>query len=131
MNGAHYARAADGPPPIHVSADAAARHGLRSGDRIRVSTPSGAVEGLARVDETLAAGSIWISHGWPEQNVNRLTDRAADRLTGQPVFTGVPVRIERIEAAGAELARANGREAGNPSPPRRREDECVIDDRAS
>jgi len=44
----------------------------------------------------LAPESIWINHGWREQNVSRLISPAVDRLTGQPVFTGVPVRLERV-----------------------------------
>jgi anaerobic selenocysteine-containing dehydrogenase len=97
VNTAHYAATEHGPPPIHVSPDAARERSIATGDRIRVSTSFGAIEGRVHVDGTMAPGSIWISHGWLEQNVNRLTDPAADRLTGQPAFTGLPVRIERID----------------------------------
>jgi anaerobic selenocysteine-containing dehydrogenase len=96
VNTAPYAASRPGPPPIHVGVEAARAQSIVNGDTVRVSTASGAVEGRAFVDATLAPEAIWISHGWLEQNVNRLTDPAADRLTGQPAFTGLPVRIERL-----------------------------------
>jgi anaerobic selenocysteine-containing dehydrogenase len=95
VNSAHYATTE--PPPIHVSGDVAREHGIATGDRIRASTSFGELEGWARVDETLADQSIWVSHGWLGQNVNRLTDPAADRLTGMPTLTGFTVRLERID----------------------------------
>jgi len=47
VNSAHYAKAEEGPPPIHVGADVARDHAIDAGDRIRVGTSSGWVEGLA------------------------------------------------------------------------------------
>jgi anaerobic selenocysteine-containing dehydrogenase len=96
VNSVRYAKPGDDAPPIHVSADAAAARGIASGDRVRVSTAFGAVEGPARIDATLACQSVWISHGWLDQNVNRLTDPMPDLLTGQPHFSGVPVQLERV-----------------------------------
>ncbi|WP_345426911.1 molybdopterin-containing oxidoreductase family protein [Pseudonocardia xishanensis] len=87
---------ADGAPPIAISAAAARDHAITSGDRVRVSTASGAVEGRVEVDATLGDASVWINHGWLEQNVNRIIDRMPDVLTLQPVFTGIPVRLEHI-----------------------------------
>jgi anaerobic selenocysteine-containing dehydrogenase len=96
VNVAHYAP--EGPPPFHVSADAAHEHAIATGDRIRVSTAYGAIEGRAEVDDTLAPQTIWVTHGWLKQNVNQLTDPTIDRLTGQPVFTGFPVQLEHADA---------------------------------
>ena len=63
-----------------------------------MSTAFGTIEGLAEVDATLASQSIWVNHGWAEQNVNRILDPMPDRLTAQPFFTGVSVRLERLNA---------------------------------
>ena len=98
MNATAYAGDA-GPPPIHVSVEAAAEHGVETGDRIRVSTSRGAVEGRAHVDDALSGQSIWINHGWLEQNVNHLTDPTVERLTGQPMMSGYLVQLERVEAS--------------------------------
>jgi anaerobic selenocysteine-containing dehydrogenase len=86
------------PPPIHVSPDTAQEFGIETGDRIRVSTPSGSLDGEAKVDDEMRAGSVWINHGWVGQNVNRITDPEADRLSGQPVFTGIPLELERLDS---------------------------------
>jgi anaerobic selenocysteine-containing dehydrogenase len=99
VNSAHYAR--NEPPPIHLSTDAAEAHGIATGDRVRVSTALGAIEGWARVDDTLASQSIWVTQGWLGQNVNQLTDPWADHLTGMPTLTGFPVQLERVDAPSA------------------------------
>jgi anaerobic selenocysteine-containing dehydrogenase len=96
VNSAPYAQPRAGPPPIHVSADVAGAQGVASGDRIRVSTAFGSFEGQARVDPSLAPESIWVNHGWLDQNVNQLTDPTPDPITGQPFFTGIPVRLEPL-----------------------------------
>lgn len=88
----------DGAPPIAISAAAARDRAISSGDRVRVSTASGVVEGRVEVDGTLGDASVWINHGWMEQNVNRIIDRMPDAFTLQPVFTGIPVRLERVDA---------------------------------
>jgi anaerobic selenocysteine-containing dehydrogenase len=83
-------------PEIHVSEDAAAGIGATQGDRIWVSTPSGEVSGIARIDPSLRSGLVWINHGWSRQNVNRLTDGIhIDPLTCQPLMSAIPVRLAR------------------------------------
>jgi anaerobic selenocysteine-containing dehydrogenase len=98
VNGRPYSAGDNGLPPIAVSADAASNHGITSGNRVRISTAFGAIEGAAEVDATLADGSVWINHGWLDQNVNQLTDPMPDLLTLQPNFTGIQVQLERVDA---------------------------------
>jgi anaerobic selenocysteine-containing dehydrogenase len=105
VNSAPYAEREAGPPPIKLSADAAESRGIRDGDRIRVRTEFGAVEGSAEIDSQLASGSIWISHGRTEQNVNVLTDPTVDPLIGQPVVTGIAVELESLAGPGASPGR--------------------------
>ena len=122
VNAAHYA--AEAPPPIHVSPDTARDYEIATGDQIRVSTSVGAVEGRAEVDDGLTSQTIWMNHGWLEQNVNAITDPTIDRLTGQPVFTGFSVRIERVgptrsddrhQGSRAEVPRHSRADAGGPA----------------
>jgi anaerobic selenocysteine-containing dehydrogenase len=83
-------------PEIHVSEDAAARIGIEPGERIWVSSASGEVSGVARVDTSLRPGLVWINHGWLGQNVNRLTDGIhIDPLTCQPLMSAIPVGLAR------------------------------------
>lgn len=97
VNSSHYAVPLDeGPPPIRISADVARERAIETGDRVRVRTARGEVAGAVLVDPSMARETVWIAHGWHEQNVNRLTDPAPDPLTGQPSVTGVPVEVERL-----------------------------------
>jgi hypothetical protein len=44
-----------------------------------------------------------MTHGRFRRNVDHLVSATADvdPLTGQPVMSGIPVRVERVEAAAA------------------------------
>jgi anaerobic selenocysteine-containing dehydrogenase len=95
-----------------LHADDAARHGIRSGDRVRVSSRVGAVEIEAEVTEDIMPGVVSIPHGWGHDrpgvklrtarrhagtNLNTLTDETlVDALSGNVATNGVPVRIARI-----------------------------------
>lgn len=77
----------------------AARLGVAQGDRVRVTSPQGAIDIRARITgaDDILPGVIQITHGWTEPNVNRLTDdRATDPVTGFPLLKAVPVRLEPI-----------------------------------
>ncbi len=84
------------PPPIQVSPDIAETRLIGNGDRVRVSTSFGSVEGWAEINPSLTAQTVWINHGWLEQNVNNLIDPTPDPLTAQPIMTSVPVEVERL-----------------------------------
>jgi predicted molibdopterin-dependent oxidoreductase YjgC len=87
------------PPAIHVSSDLALEKSISDGDRVRISTDAGSLEGTAMIDGNLHAGTVWMSHGWLDRNVNVLfTTRNVDHLTIQPYFSAIPLSIERIGA---------------------------------
>jgi hypothetical protein len=50
--------------------------------------------------EEILPGLVQITHGWEgEGNVNRLTfDSIADPISGFPLLTSIPVRLDRVEA---------------------------------
>ncbi len=81
---------------MHISADAATDRAIESGDRVRVSTRFGTVDAIATVDPTLAPRTVWVSHGWLQQNVHRLVDPDPDLMTAQPTFTRFPIALERV-----------------------------------
>jgi len=100
-NSAHYSGAKGAEtgtaPPIGLSASVAAGAEVVNGDRVRVSTPTGAVEGPAIIDDQLREGTVWINHGWAQRNVATLVDRKdIDVLTGQPHQSALAVTIERL-----------------------------------
>jgi formate dehydrogenase len=89
--------------------------GVRTGDRVSVTTRRGAVELPAAVDTRLHPGHVWIPNGfgmaYPSQgdgapvvqgaNTNELTDaRDRDPITGCPHHKYTLCRIAKVETAG-------------------------------
>jgi len=89
----------------------AERLGIRTGDRVRVTSAVGAVEIGAVVSPDIRTGVVAIHQFWghtypsgmrtsrryPGVNVNLLhDDRVRDRFCGMPVFNGTPCRVDRV-----------------------------------
>jgi anaerobic selenocysteine-containing dehydrogenase len=86
-----------GSPPIQISPSDASALGIIEGDRVRVATDRGQVEGIAHIDERLRGGVVNVAHGYLRQNVGALTDETEiDPLTGQPLQGDLPVTLTRI-----------------------------------
>ncbi len=95
----------------------AARLGIAQGGAVRVSSRVGAVTLPAEISESVMQGVVSIPHGWGHHregarlgvaaahagvSANDLTDNAVtDPLSGNAVFCGVPVRVERADGAKA------------------------------
>ncbi len=91
----------------------AIQHQLLTGDTVRVRSNTGQVEIKTEVNDEVMPGTICIPHGWghtyagtqlglaqeyPGVNVNILTDdQLVDGMTGNAVFNGVWVTIEKIQ----------------------------------
>jgi anaerobic selenocysteine-containing dehydrogenase len=115
-NSVPYAHKPNGPatPMIYLNPTDALGWKIATGDRIRVSSASGCVEGDANLDRRLRPGVVSLNHGWQEPNVARLISAVeVDPLSGQPAQTGVPVTVERVraQAAPAALGRREGSRA--------------------
>ncbi len=75
-------------------------HGIADGQPVRVSTGSGRIALVARIDPGMRRGVVSIAHGYLEGNVNRLTSKATiDSISGMAHFSGVPIAIEAINPA--------------------------------
>ena len=81
-------------------ADAAAV-GVEEGDQVQVSSEIGSIVLPAKIlgKEEILPGLVQVTHGWEGKgNVNRLTfDGITDPISGFPLLTSVPVRLERAE----------------------------------
>ena len=103
-----------------MHADDARELGIDTGDTIRVSSPHGQIELPAELTRDIMAGVVAIPHGWGHRgtgnlrvanraggaNVNQLmSSEPADieRLAGMARLTGVPVRVERVVEAPANV----------------------------
>ncbi|MBA7483639.1 Acetylene hydratase [subsurface metagenome] len=81
--------------------------GVGEGETVRVSSGIGSIVLPAKIlgQEEILPGLVQITHGWEGQgNVNRLTfDGITDPISGFPLLTSVPVRLERAEAEGRSI----------------------------
>ncbi|ACZ00328.1 molybdopterin oxidoreductase family protein [Thermomonospora curvata] len=90
----------------------AERLGINAGDTVRVTSRAGTLEAVAEPTDTVMAGVVSLPHGWGHDrpgtrlrvagehagvNVNVVTDeQEVDPLSGNAVFNGVPVTVERV-----------------------------------
>lgn len=77
--------------PLEINPADAARFGITSGQRVRVSSRRGDTEALAFVTATIAPGQIYLAMHGPE--VNRLTFPCFDPHSRQPGYKACAVRI--------------------------------------
>ncbi|GAB3674777.1 molybdopterin oxidoreductase family protein [Actinocorallia lasiicapitis] len=96
---------------LRLHPDDAARLGLAEGDPVVITSRTGRLEAPAEPSEELMPGVVSLPHGWghgrpgsrtataaeqPGVSANTLTDdQRIDPLSGNAVFNGVPVRLER------------------------------------
>ncbi len=73
--------------PIGVNRSDAEQRGIRTGDRIRLVTPGGAVEGVALVRDGVMPGAIAVEHGFGHRELGA-RDQTVDgkRLPGDPAL---------------------------------------------
>lgn len=97
--------------------DDAATRRLAPSQRVRVSSRVGSIELKIEVSDEIMPGVVSIPHGWghdrpgvqaetatrhPGASINDLTDDLAlDALTGNAALSGVPVRVEAIDASSS------------------------------
>src|SRR5712692_2525930 len=115
-NAARYVkRLVKGPPGcvLLMHPEDAAERGLRPGARARVESRVGSVEVPVGVTADVARGVVSLPHGWGHTrqgaalgvasahagaSLNDLTDeQAVDVLSGNAVFSGVPVSVKRAQ----------------------------------
>jgi len=85
-------------PDVLVNPDDAQAVGVVDGGRVRISSPSGAVVGRARVTGEIVRGAVSMNHGWVDPDVCRLTsaDRQVDPITGMVLQSGIAVDLSPV-----------------------------------
>ena len=74
----------------------AEEQGLGEGDLVTLKGDEGSVTANLRSDDTLARGTLRLTHGWIGRNPCHLASREIDPQTGQPVMmSAIPVEISR------------------------------------
>jgi anaerobic selenocysteine-containing dehydrogenase len=79
---------------VIVHPDDARAAGVVDGRGVVVVSPQGELVGVAKVDDSVRAGTVSVPHGHQSANVNRLTCKDhIDRPTGMARYSGVPVTL--------------------------------------
>jgi assimilatory nitrate reductase catalytic subunit len=85
----------------------AGRHGIATGDVVRVTSRRGTMTLPAKVVETIRPDTIFIPYHWAgRRSANQLTNRALDPLSKIPEFKVSAVRIERVGSPGSAVVDA-------------------------
>jgi assimilatory nitrate reductase catalytic subunit len=83
-------------PRLEIHPELAARHGLGTGDGVRVVSRRGEVTLPCRVVRSIRPDTVFMPYHWAdEKSANRLTVRALDPVSKIPEFKVCAVRIER------------------------------------
>jgi len=86
-------------PEVEMHPDDAARLGVADGETVQVTSRIGSLELPVKVTapNEILPGSLQITHGWREANVNLIThDDRFDPISGFPLMKSVEVRVEKV-----------------------------------
>jgi formate dehydrogenase major subunit len=96
---------------LDLSPEDAKAHGLRDGERVRVTSRRGQLEAPVRIDSGLRPGLAFMTLHFPDDvATNLLTIDATDPKSGTAEFKATAIRIDKLVAA-APVAAGRGREA--------------------
>jgi assimilatory nitrate reductase catalytic subunit len=93
------------PEPLcEIHPNLAGRHGIETGDQVRVTSRRGSMTLPARVVSTIRPDTIFIPYHWAgNRAANQLTNRALDPLSKIPEFKVSAVRLERVGPPGSAV----------------------------
>ncbi len=81
---------------VELHPDLAARVGVATGDRVRVTSRRGSAEGVARVSDAIRPDTVFMPFHWPgDGRANLVTGDALDPLSRMPELKVCAVRLER------------------------------------
>jgi len=85
-------------PYAEIHPATAKKYQIGDGEMVRVESKRGAIEIRAKVTEDIIPNVISIPHGWPQSNVNILTDeKSVDPVTGYPALKALLCRIKPLK----------------------------------
>ncbi len=87
-------------PEVEVHPKNAADLGLKTGDKVRITSEIGSIEVRARIVENteFLPNVVEMYHGWEECRINTVTfDERNDPISGFPLLKAVPVRLEKVD----------------------------------
>lgn len=84
-------------PVVHLHPDDARERGIAEGDEVRVFNRFGEVFMKAEVANLVLPGVIDVFHGWHQADINLLTTRDFDPITGFPPYRSGLCQVERAD----------------------------------
>jgi len=84
---------------VEMHPDDAAALGVETGEVVRVTSVVGSLDIAVEVvaANEIRPGTLQITHGWSDANVNLLTpDDRFDPISGFPLMKSIPVRVEKL-----------------------------------
>ena len=73
-------------PKVDINPKDAAARGIKQGDDVILEGPRGSVKAKANLTELAMPGVVHIYHGWPQADINTVTGRNFDPISGFPSF---------------------------------------------
>jgi formate dehydrogenase major subunit len=88
---------------LELSPEDAESLGVRSGERVRVSSRRGSITAPVRVQRSLRPGLAFLTLHFPDEvETNALTINATDPKSGTAEFKATAIRVERLDGTEAE-----------------------------
>jgi len=85
-------------PLLEIHPDTAKGLGISDSNMVKVSSPRGEITIKAKVTEDIHPSVVSVPHGWPEANINLLTDDAArDPISAYPGFRCGLCKVSKIK----------------------------------
>ena len=82
---------------LDLSSNDAEKLGIRSGERVLVSSRRGSIEMTVKIDSSLPVGLAFTTFHFPElADVNQLTNSAYDPKSGTAEFKAAAIRVEKL-----------------------------------
>lgn len=82
-------------PIVRLHPETAAERGLEDGDEVRLFNHLGEVKMKLEITNMVLPGVVDVFHGWVQADVNKLTERAFDHVTGYPPYKSGLCQVER------------------------------------
>ena len=83
-------------PVVRLHPDDAEARGIADGDPVRVYNQFGEVQMKAEVTNLVLPGEVDVFHGWQQADINLLTSRDFDPITGFPPFRSAPCEVAPV-----------------------------------
>jgi len=82
-------------PKVDINPKDASARGIKAGDAVVLEGPRGSIQAKANVTELVMPGVVGMYHGWPEADINTVTGRNYDPISGFPSFKAELCQVKK------------------------------------